>query len=240
MIANTAFSTLYRTPPAPTRASLSLVSARAGTPDPRPTVHIVHPDGAVTERLDRLCASAGMATRRFATIDAFIESDRPDTPGCLILHVPAALAVDAERLTRFCTPAARPPMIFIADRIDVRTAVLVMKAGAIDFLEEPLCDPDLLDALETAIDTDRARRHAEAGHADLMVRFTTLTNREREVMALVTQGRLNKQVAGDLGLSEVTVKVHRGSAMRKMRARTLADLVRMADAIAARVDAGLA
>jgi FixJ family two-component response regulator len=122
-------------------------------------------------------------------------------------------------------------MIVTTDRADVRTAVLAMKAGAVDFFETPHCDRDLAEAVESAILADQGRREIEGRRASLLARFATLTPRERQVMALVTRGLLNKQVAGDLGLSEVTVKVHRGSAMRKMSARTIADLVRMADAL---------
>ncbi len=205
-----------------------------GVPDPRPIVQIIHPDAGVSRRLADLCASIGIATQCFADIPAFVEASPCGTPGCLIVHLPLVATREIDLFVQFRSQDERPPMIVTADRADVRTAVQAMKAGAVDVFEEPLRDQDILDAVDAAIEADRTQRHVQSRRAEIATRFATLTTREREVMALVTQGRLNKQVAGDLGLSEVTVKVHRGSAMRKMGARTLADLVRMADVVTAR------
>jgi len=201
-------------------------------PAPGAIVHVIHPDEQAAATVERLCASAGIDARSYATLAAFMHADRPNAPGCLVIHVLRPLAGELDFLAHFHWEDARLPMIVTTERADVRSAVLAMKAGAIDFLEMPLHDQDLLEAMGTAIRADQARWQAEADRAELVGRFSKLTRRERQVMSLVTQGRLNKQVAGDLGLSEITVKVHRGSAMRKMAARTLADLVRMADALA--------
>jgi FixJ family two-component response regulator len=133
--------------------------------------------------------------------------------------------------TRLAELGIRSPIIMITGFGDVPMSVQAMKAGAVDFLAKPFRDQDLLDAVALAIGRDRARREEEARRAALRARYETLTPRERQVMALVTAGRMNKQVAGDLSLSEVTVKIHRGAAMRKMEARTLPDLVRMAEAL---------
>jgi FixJ family two-component response regulator len=207
------------------------------TGEPRPVVHIVHPDATVAKRLADVCAAAGIDTRWFAEPDDFLSAPSWGAPGCLGIHMPLSPTSERERLAHVRSPDDRAPMIVTTEGANVRMAVLAMKAGAMDVFEEPLNDCDILEAVTAAIDADRLRRQAETGHAELLGRFATLTTRERQVMALVTQGRLNKQVAGDLGLSEVTVKVHRGSAMRKMGARTLAALVRMADVVAEQMSA---
>jgi FixJ family two-component response regulator len=212
----------------------------AGAPPPhresdarnaRAVVHLVDIDESVRDWMSRLFASAGMETGSYPSLGAFMEADIADVPGCLVVHARLPLIGALQFLGRQA-PALGMPIVVTTDRADVRTAVLAMKAGAIDFLEKPLCDHDVLEAVTAAIRVDCNRRSVDAHRAELRARFERLTPRERQVLALVTQGRLNKQVAFDLGLSEITVKVHRGSAMRKMGARTLAELVRMADAIA--------
>jgi FixJ family two-component response regulator len=218
----------------PSRAG-SLV--RAGrTPEPAneqsATVHVVGFDeelqGIVCERF---CA-VGVESKTYADVGAFVRGGRPQAPGCLLVYAGSPLNGGLEFLDHFHRAGANPPIVVVADRADVRMVVLAMKAGAVDFLEKALCDEDLLEAVGTAIRIDHERRRADLFHAELRMRFETLTPREREVMELVTQGLLNKQVGGELGITEFTVKVHRGSAMRKMGARALTDLVRMADAIA--------
>lgn len=204
----------------------------------RVIVHLVGFEATARERISGLFASVGVETRTHADVGAFVGDALPDAPGCILVQARFALIGALDYLAHFARCGAALPMIVAADQADVRTAVLAMKAGAVDFLEKPLRDSDILEAVGAAIRIDRARRRAEAHRAELRARFATLTQRERQVMALVTQGLLNKQVAGDLGISEVTVKVHRAAAMRKMGARTLAHLVRMADTVAERSEAG--
>ena len=199
---------------------------------PHAVVHIVHSDAAAGAGFATLCRGAGIEAQVHASVQAFAEAELPDAPACLFLHVRNPSASELEALAMRVSPVALPPMIVIAERADVRTAVLAMKAGAIEFFERAPREQDLLDAIGTAIGMDRARRRLAVDCAALRAAALLLTERERQVMALVTQGLLNKQVAGELGITEITVKAHRGAVMRKMGARTLADLVRMADALA--------
>jgi FixJ family two-component response regulator len=224
MIAMTAL-TNHRAAPLPP-APLSPCAGYAAR-EPRAIVHIVDFDAVTIARITQLLAASDLAARVHADAGAFDE-DESDMPGCILINARHGFpgpSILFERLN------AELPKVVAADDADTRTVVSAMKAGAVDFLEKPLRERELLAAIEAAIGIDRERRRCDAGRDALRARFAGLSPRERQVMALVTQGLLNKQVAGDLGLSEVTVKVHRGSAMRKMGARTLADLVRMADAV---------
>ena len=196
--------------------------------EPRPVVHLVGFSDDVQRPMMRLLASAGIEAELHWDVQAFAAADPRDGPCCLFVHARVPPVGILQFLLRAAT---RRPIVVTAERADVRTAVLAMKAGAVDVLETPLDEHETLAVFRAAIGIDRQRRRAEAVRAAVEARYATLTERERQVMALVTEGRLNKQVAGDLGLSEITVKVHRGSVMRKMGARTLANLVRMADAI---------
>ena len=197
-----------------------------------PIVHVVGFDPDIRNIVCALVNSVGVEAKTYTDVGTFVRGGRPRAPGCLLVYAGLSLSGGLEFLIHFQRPGAGPPIVVVADRPDVRMAVLAMKAGAVDFLEGPCRDQDLLEALGMAIRMDLERWHADAHRAELRTRFETLTPRERQVMALVTQGLLNKQAAGELGVSEVTVKVHRGSAMRKMGARTLAELVRMADGLA--------
>lgn len=195
----------------------------------RPSVFVVDDDPQMREALQRLLRSVGHDAVLFDSTEAFLSSDRSDTPGCLILDVrlPGASGLQLQRdlLDQGC----RLPIIFITGHGDVPMSVAAMKAGAIEFLLKPFRTQDLLDAVHRGITADRASREEATCIESLRDRFATLSRREQEVMALVTAGKLNKQIADALSLSEVTVKVHRGNVMRKMHASSLPELVRMAD-----------
>jgi FixJ family two-component response regulator len=194
-------------------------------------VHIVDDDESLRRAVDSLCRSVGFQTRTYGSAQEFLDAKREDVPACLVLDVrlPGMSGLDFQ--LKLAELGINLPVILVTGHGDVPMSVRAMKAGAIDFLPKPFRDQDLLDAVTTAIKRDRKRRVVDGSTSDLRDRFLTLSPREQEVMMLVTAGKMNKQVAGDLGLSEITVKIHRGAAMRKMGARTLADLVRMADAL---------
>ena len=194
-------------------------------------VYIIDDDESLRIVIDSLLRSVGLQTRAYASVGAFLAAPRSDAAGCLILDVrlPGISGLDFQ--AQLAGHGIHQPVILMTGHGDVPMSVRAMKAGAVDFPTKPFRDQDLLDAVTTAIARDQARRAAEAEDAGLRGRFASLSPREQQVMQLVAAGKMNKQVAGDLGLSEVTVKIHRGAAMRKMGARTLADLVRMADAL---------
>ncbi|MEI9983839.1 MAG: response regulator [Aliidongia sp.] len=183
------------------------------------------------EALGSLLRSVGMQARVHPSVDAFLAARRPDAPGCLILDVrlPGMSGLDLQ--TQLAGLGIHLPVILMTGHGDVPMSVRGMKAGAVDFLIKPFRDQDMLDAISTAVARDKAWRAADAGECRPANRFASLSPRERQVMGLVAAGKMNKQVAGELGLSEITVKIHRGAAMRKMGARTLADLVRMAETL---------
>lgn len=195
-------------------------------------VHVIDDDESMRSSLDSLLRSTGMSVRTYESVSAFLEHVVPaQTPGCLVLDVrlPGISGLDFQQ--RLEGLGIRLPVVLMTGHGDIPMSVRAMKAGAVDFLAKPFRDQEMLDAVAVALERDRKSRE-ETGRLDgLKSLFATLSPRERQVMALVAAGRLNKQVAGELELSEITVKIHRGSAMRKMGAKTLADLVRMAEAL---------
>lgn len=197
------------------------------------TVHIVDDDESLRFSLDSLFRSVGLATRLHSSPRAFLDGGGGrGGPACLVLDVRLPGGMSGLDFQGMLADISEPiPVIVMTGYGDIPMTVRAMKAGAVDFLTKPFRDQDMLDAVSAAIEKDRRRRSADEETAALRALYATLSPRERQVMALVAAGRMNKQVAGDLCLSEITVKIHRGAAMRKMKARTLADLVRMAEAL---------
>jgi FixJ family two-component response regulator len=195
----------------------------------QPTVVVIDDDASIRRALDNLLRSVGLDVELFKSPQEFLQSNRPDRPGCIVLDVrfPGRSGLDMQREISAANTSL--PIIFITGYGDIPMSVRAMKAGAVEFLTKPFRDQDLLDAVGVALEKDRTRRANEIRIAELRSRFATLTARERQVLALVIAGRLNKQIAGELGVSEMTVKMHRRQVMRKMQAAGLAQLVRLAD-----------
>ena len=195
----------------------------------KPVVFVIDDSPSVRDALDSLIRSVHLNVQSFGSIEEFLQFIRPDAPGCIVLDVrlPGLSGLDFQR--EMAKSNIDLPIIFITGHGDVPMSVRAIKAGAIEFLTKPFRDQDLLDAIYLGIERDRSRRQASAIVAVLRGHFASLTARERQVMLQVASGRPNKQIAAELKLSEVTVKVHRRHVMRKMKAKSLADLVRMAD-----------
>jgi FixJ family two-component response regulator len=202
---------------------------RNAAPDAKPTVLVIDDDPDLRASVGRLLGSVGLAAQLFGSISDFLESDLPDGPTCLVLDVrlPGQSGLDFQR--ELAAADKQLQIIFITGHGDIPMSVQAMKGGAIEFLTKPFRDQDLLDGIQLGLSRDRVRRESEKALADLRERFESLSPREREITIHVAQGRLSKQIAGDIGIAEATVKVHRSRAMRKMNAQSLPELGRMAD-----------
>src|SRR5215831_7989475 len=227
---------LYRSALAPTPGAHRMpVSARAAgdtVANDRAIVHVIDDDVSPREALGLLLPAVGFDVRTYASVQEFIDAGPHEGPGCIVLDVrlPGISGLDFQ--SRRERLGILLPIVLMTGHSDVPMSVRAMKAGAVDFLPKPFRDQDMIDAVTAAIERDRERRAIESAAADVRERYANLSPREQQVMTLVTAGKMNKQVAFDLGLSEITVKSYRGAVMQKMHARTFADLVRMADALA--------
>jgi FixJ family two-component response regulator len=204
------------------------------TPELQPIVFVIDDDPSLRKALTSLFRSVGLQVEVFGSAPEFLQSTLADVPSCLVLDIrlpgPSGLDFQAE----LAKANIHIPIIFITGHGDIPMTVRAMKAGAVDFLSKPFRDQDMLDAVATAIERDRKRRTDEKVISGLRAHFDSLTPREQEVLAFVAAGLMNKQIAAEIGLAEITVKIHRGHIMRKMGARSLADLVRMAEMLGVR------
>jgi FixJ family two-component response regulator len=198
---------------------------------PQNIVFVIDDDASLRESLSSLLRSIGLHVELFDSAAQFLKSKLPDVPSCLVLDVrlPGLSGLDFQ--AELIKNDIHVPIIFITGHGDIPMSVRAMKAGAIEFLTKPLREQDLLDAVQAGLDRDRARRESDKTLTELRSKYDSLTGREQEVIGYVASGLMNKQIAGEIGISEITVKVHRGNLMRKMGAKSLADLVRMVDAL---------
>ena len=202
--------------------------------DAQPVVFVVDDDASMRKALSNLIRSVGLRAETFASAPEFLAANLPEAPCCLILDVrlPGLSGLDFQ--TKLASAEIEVPIIFITAHGDIPMTVRAMKAGAIEFLTKPFRDQDLLDAIQVAIERDRTKHEGKKTISILRSKFETLTPREQEVMACVTGGLMNKQIAAEIGITENTVKVHRGNVTRKMGARSVAELVRIADVLGVR------
>jgi FixJ family two-component response regulator len=200
----------------------------------QPIVFVIDDDASLREALSSLFRSVGLQVKEFASATEFLQSKLPDNPSCLVLDVrlPGPSGLDFQ--SDLAKANIHIPIIFMSGHGDIPMTVRAMKAGAVEFLTKPFRDQDMLDAVQLGLERDRSRLENEKAASKLKASFKSLTPREQEIMGLVTAGLMNKQIAGEVGIGEITVKVHRGSVMRKMGAKSLAELVRMADALGVR------
>ncbi len=208
--------------------------AMKGQAETQPIVFVVDDDASLREAIKSLLRSVGLQVEAFGTAADFLKNKIPDVEACLVLDIrlPGVSGLDFQ--AELAKANIHIPIVFITGHGDIPMTVRAMKAGAVEFLTKPFRDQDLLDAVQIALDRDRTRRAEDRTVHELRAHFDALTPREQQVISLVTAGLMNKQIAAELGVSEITVKVHRGSVMKKMGARSLADLVRMADALGVR------
>jgi len=204
-----------------------------------PIVFVVDDDHRVREALSSLISSAGLRVAVFSSAAEFLESKRPDAPACLVLDLQLP-GISGLELQQQLSAGDTPPIVFISGHGDIPSSVRAIKAGAVEFLPKPFDDQELLRAIDAAIDQDRTERQKRTELAELQSRYNLLTRREREVLPFVVAGYANKMTAADLGIAEITIGVHRGQIMRKMAAKSLADLVRMADRLGIARTAGAA
>ena len=200
----------------------------------QPVVFVIDDDEELRTALSSLIRSVGLRVELFASSADFLAGKLPDAPSCLVLDVRLPGLSGLEFQTELVKAKIQIPIIFITGHGDIPMTVRAMKAGALEFLTKPFRDQDLLDAIQLALDRDRVRRDGEKAVAGLRSKFAKLTAREQEVMGFVSSGLMNKQIAGEIGVTEITIKVHRGNVMRKMGAKSIADLVRMADVLGVR------